>query len=209
MGIDNHSVSSMPVATAGGVVASTVGPAIVILHQYAHMGKGNSMHSSVQMEHFKTAVDDKSIKVGVKQHIITNDDYVLLLLIKNGLPCMTIKPYAANQWDFLPHTVLTSDADWDPLALDSPGEVDDAAWYDAKSSLPEGPTSPAFNEYGELRKEFLTHELFYFDAETFDAEAELEDIADACAIHAHPYLINSTTAFKKEPECAKMQPFFS
>ena len=50
MGIDNHSVSSIPVATAGGVVNSTVGPVIVILDQCACMGKGNSMHISVQME---------------------------------------------------------------------------------------------------------------------------------------------------------------
>lgn len=184
MGIDNHSVSSIPVVTAGGVVNSTAGPAIVILHQHAHMGRGDSMHSSVQMEHFKAAVDDKSITVGGKQHIITNDDYVLPLSIKNGLPCITIKPCTDNQWDSLPHTVLTSDADWDPSALDSPGEVDDAAWYDAQSSLSEGPTSPTFNEYGELRKEFLMHNIFYFDAETFDTEAELEDIVDACVIHS-------------------------
>ena len=34
MGIDNHSVSSIPVATAGGVVNSAAGPIIAILHQH-------------------------------------------------------------------------------------------------------------------------------------------------------------------------------
>ena len=87
--------------------------------------------------------------------------------------------------------------------------MDDAVWYNMQSSFPERPTSPAFNECGELCKEFLTHNMFYFDAETFDAEAELEDIVDACVIHSQSNLINSTTTFKKEPEYAKMQPFFS
>lgn len=52
MGIDNHSINSMPVVTAGGVVNAAVGPVIVISHQHACMGKGNSAHSSIQMEHF-------------------------------------------------------------------------------------------------------------------------------------------------------------
>ena len=95
------------------------------------------------------------------------------------------------------------------FALDIPGEVDDTAWHDAQSSLPKGPTSPTFNEYMELCNEILTHEMFYFDTLTFDTEAELEDIVDACIIHSSLHLINNTTTFKQAPEYAKMQPFFS
>ena len=47
LGIDNHAVNSTPVVTAGGVVETTVGPIITILHQYAYMGRGNSIHSSI------------------------------------------------------------------------------------------------------------------------------------------------------------------
>ena len=61
------------------------------------MGKGNSIHSSVQMEYFKATVNDKSIKVGSKQYIITNNNYALLLLIKNGLSYMTMKPYTDDK----------------------------------------------------------------------------------------------------------------
>ena len=75
------------------------------------MGKGNSIHSSVQMEYFKATVNDKSIKVGGNQHIITNNDYVLLLLIKNSLPYMNIKSYTNYKWNSLPHIGLTSDAE--------------------------------------------------------------------------------------------------
>ena len=212
MGIDNHSVSSIPVATAGGVVNTTVGPVIVILHQYAHMGEGNSMHSSIQMEHFQATVDEKSIKAGGKQHIITNDDCVIPLSIKNALPRLAIKPCTDEQWDSLPHTILTSDSDWDPSLLDSPGGVDEDKWHDAQPSLPEGPSSPLFDEYRELRRGALTHELFYFDAETCDTENELDDIVDACVLDSHYYLVNmvkNAVAFKNPPDCAKMQPFFS
>ena len=61
LGIDNRTAKSTPVATVEGVVESTAGPVIVIMCQYACMGKGYSIHSSVQMEHLKAAVDDKSI----------------------------------------------------------------------------------------------------------------------------------------------------
>ena len=67
------------------------------MHQHSYMGKGQSIHSSIQMEHFKATVDDKSIMAGGKQHIITNCNYVLPLSIRNGLPNMSIKPYADSQ----------------------------------------------------------------------------------------------------------------
>ena len=99
IGVDNHLVSAMPVATAIGVMNSTVGPIIVILHQHANMGKGNSMHSSIQMEYFKATVDDESIKAGDKQHIITNDDCMLPSSIKNGLPYVTTNRNECHDFD--------------------------------------------------------------------------------------------------------------
>ena len=86
---------------------------------------------------------------------------------------MTIKPYTNDEWNTLPHAVLTSDAEWDPSVLDCPGGVDEEIWFDAQPSLPEGPTSPTFDEFGDLRHDVLSHEMFYFDAETFDTEAEI------------------------------------
>ncbi len=58
-GIDNHQVTDKPIVTAGGVVNTHKGEAIAILHQYAHVGKGNSIHSSGQLEHFKNDVNDQ------------------------------------------------------------------------------------------------------------------------------------------------------
>jgi len=49
-GIDNHQIVDIPIVTAGGVVKTQHGPAIVILHQYAYTGQGKTIHSSAQLE---------------------------------------------------------------------------------------------------------------------------------------------------------------
>jgi len=52
------------------------------MHQYAYLGKGKIIHSSGQIVYYKNAVDDKSSKVGGKQHIVTLDGYIILLNIQ-------------------------------------------------------------------------------------------------------------------------------
>ena len=72
---------------------------------------------------------------------------------------MAIHPYSDNQWDTLSHTVLTSDAEWDPSIFDTSGDSDDETWYDAQTHLPVGPFCPTFNEFGEVRNAHI-HETF-------------------------------------------------
>ena len=60
------------------------------MHQYAYLGKGKIIHLSVQIEYYKNSVDDKSSKVGGKQHIVTLDGYIIPLNICNGLAYMDI-----------------------------------------------------------------------------------------------------------------------
>jgi hypothetical protein len=55
------------------------GPAIGIFRQYAYHGHKCSIHSSGQFEAYKNKVDDRSMKVGGKQCIRTNDGYVIPL----------------------------------------------------------------------------------------------------------------------------------
>jgi len=62
-GIDNHEITEIPIVTAGGVVKTNNGEVIVVLHQYAYHGKGKTIHSSAQLEHFKNDVNDRSVKV--------------------------------------------------------------------------------------------------------------------------------------------------
>lgn len=67
---------------------NTVGdrPIIVIMLQYANYGKGKTIHSKGQMEHFGITVNDKGRAQGGKQCIVTTEGYVVPINIRDGLP---------------------------------------------------------------------------------------------------------------------------
>jgi len=66
-----------------------------------------TIHSGLQLEAFKSTVDQKSIQAanGTQSH--TNDGYAILLSMKIGLPCMQIRPFTDSEWEELPHVILT------------------------------------------------------------------------------------------------------
>ena len=117
-GIDNHQVVNIPIVTAGAVINTQKGEVIAIMHQYAYIGKGKTIHSCGQMEMHQQTVYDKSKKVGGKQRIETQDGYVIPLNIRSGLLYMTMHPYTDREWHDLPHVFLTADLEWNPSVLD-------------------------------------------------------------------------------------------
>ena len=50
MCIPGNSLHDLRIVTAAGLIESTEGPVISIFHQYAHHGKGKSIHSVPQMQ---------------------------------------------------------------------------------------------------------------------------------------------------------------
>ena len=117
-GIDNHEVTGLDVVTAATLLNTSQGKVIGIFNEYAYLGKGSSIHSSVQLEWFKTNVDQKSVKVGGTQLITTLDGYSVPLLIKDGLAYATSLGRPTYQdMDTYPHAVLTSPDEWDPSVL--------------------------------------------------------------------------------------------
>ena len=70
-GAYNHEVPSMPIVTTGGVTSTISGEFVLIMHQYAYHPKCATIHSSAQIECYKNMVDDRSMKVGGRQHITT------------------------------------------------------------------------------------------------------------------------------------------
>jgi hypothetical protein len=88
-GIDNHKMTDLQIVDTASWVMSNKGPVILILlNQYAHHGLGHSIHSAIQLEHYKNRVDDRSIKSGGRQCLTTLEGYVIPLDIINGLPYM-------------------------------------------------------------------------------------------------------------------------
>ena len=94
-------MTGLKIVDASAKVPSNHGDIIVILQQYAYYGRGRTIHSAGQMEHFKTAVHDRSMKVGGHQCIRTLEGYILPLNIINGLPYLGIAMLADATYCFV------------------------------------------------------------------------------------------------------------
>jgi hypothetical protein len=109
-GIDNHRFTNIDIGTVGGVIHMNKGPVIGIMHQYALLSKGSSIHSPCQFEWYKNDVNGKSILVpGGLQHIQTLYGYIIPCSIQDGLTRRNIRPYTDQEFDTLPHVILTSE----------------------------------------------------------------------------------------------------
>ena len=151
-GIDNHQVTDIPIVTSLGFIQTQRGPAIAVMNQQAYIGKGQSILSSGQMEHFKIHVDDKSIKVGGKQQLTTPEGFIIPLDIKNGLPYLKMRPPTDRELSNpdIPHIVLTSDVDWDPSVLDySIPDMD--AWVQSTPDYASDDEERPFDDVGILK----------------------------------------------------------
>ena len=103
-GIDNHEVTGLDVVTAATLLNTSQGKVIGIFNEYAYLAKGSTIHSSGQLEWFKTNVDEKPVKVGGTQLITTLDGYSVPLLVKDGLAYATSLGKPTDQdMDTYPH----------------------------------------------------------------------------------------------------------
>ena len=162
-GIDNHEVTGLDVVTAATLLNTSLGKVIGIFNEYAYLGKGSSIHSSGQLEWFKTNVDEKSIKVGGTQLITTLDGYSVPLLIKDGLAYATSLGRPTDQdMDTYPHVVFTSPDEWDPAVLDhDPPHLDGLD----SNQVPDQPFGdPMFNAYGDFNEHIIANLNILLDA---------------------------------------------
>ena len=83
VGIDDYELTGLNVVTAAALLDTQKGPIIGIFHEYAHLGKGRSIHAAGQMELFNCQVDDRSKLVGGAQRIKTSEGYVIPLSIES------------------------------------------------------------------------------------------------------------------------------
>ena len=146
---------NIPIVISGGVTKTQL-VVVLILNQYAYVGKGTSIHLSAQIEAYKNKVDDRAIKAGGKQVIETVDGYSIPLNIKNALPRLRLRPYTDKEWQELPHVLLTSEEDLYSSTFDL--DIDnDEIWYDAITDDHEYPLSQRFDEYGNYCHRFEVH----------------------------------------------------
>ena len=192
-GIDNHEVNGLDVVTAATLLNTSLGKVIGIFNEYAHLGKGSSIHSSGQLEWFKTHVDEKSIKVGGTQLITTLEGYSVPLLIKDGLAYATsLGRPTDHDMDTYPHVFFTSPDEWDPSVLDhDPPPLDG---LDPSQVLDQPFGDPMFDAYGDFNEHII---------------ANLNILLDAPPEDYGPYIANLHQGSSHEPDWNALRPFFA
>ena len=172
-GIDSHEVTGLDVVTAATLLNTSQGKVIGIFNEYAYLGKGSSIHSSGQLEWFKTNVDEKSVKVGGTQLITTLDGYSVPLLIKDGLAYATSLGKPTDQdMDAYPHAFFTSLDEWDPSVLDhDPPHLDGLD----PIQVPDQPFGdPMFDAYGDFNEHIIANLNILLDAPPEDCGSYTE-----------------------------------
>ena len=199
-GIDNHEVTGLDVVTAATLLNTSQGKVIGIFNEYAYLGKGSSIHSSGQLEWFKTNVDEKSVKVGGTQLITTLDGYSVPLLIKDGLAYATSLGRPTDQdMDTYPHVFFTSPDEWDPSVL-----VHDPPHLDGldPSQVPDQPFGdPMFDAYGDFNERIIANLKTLLDAPPGDCGSYTE-ISSVFTANLHQ-------SSPQEPDWNALCPFFA
>ena len=97
-GIDNHELPGLDIVTCAALLHTNHGKVVLIMHEYAYYGRGNTIHSPGQIEWFQNTCDDKSFHVGGKQVISFLDGYSTPLQCRTGLMYMSLlgKPTDAD-----------------------------------------------------------------------------------------------------------------
>ena len=136
--------------TAAALLDTQKGPIIGGFHEYAHLGKGRSIHAAGQMEWFNCQVDDRSKIVGGVQRIETSEGYVIPLSIESGLVYMhSIRIPTDQDLQNYPHVFFASPDIWDASVLDhkiTPSLLEDINQHSDDSLLQDS----IFDEYGDL-----------------------------------------------------------
>ena len=125
-GIAGTEVNDVPLCTVASVIETSGGKTVDIFNQYTHYGKGNTIHSPLQMEAFGLQVDDKSRALGKGgQQIVTREGYIIPLSMQQGLSYMKMHAPSDEEMEKLPHVMFTSDDCWDPAVYDNDGPTDE------------------------------------------------------------------------------------
>jgi hypothetical protein len=126
-GIGDSTIINLPLVTAAGLIQTHRGPIVALMHQYAHYGKGHTIHSATQLRSFGALVHEAPRRHGGLQRVITPCGYHIPLSYRYGLPYIDMRPPSDAEYDSLPHVLLTADTVWDPSSMDDEFSPDDLA----------------------------------------------------------------------------------
>ena len=169
VGIDDHELTGLEVVTPAALLDTQKGPLIGIIHEYAHLGKGRSIHAAGQMEWFNCKVDYRSKVVGGAQRIETSGGYVIPLSIESDLVYMhSIQIPTDNYLQQYPHVFFTSPDTWDASVLDhgiTPSLLEEINQESDDSSLQDS----IFDEFGELQHKMVQQLNIFWDSNSTES----------------------------------------
>ena len=155
----------------------------------ALLGKGKSILSCVQMEHFGADINDKSLRLPNGKQRILMDGYQIPLDFHNGLPYLQCRSPTQSDLDTLPYVIMTSDLDWDPSSYDN--VIDDLhPFYDAKV---DAISDSNFDARGNYRHRTIATHTLHGESEFFDPYEyqDLADVVDNLIDHHQPILVHA------------------
>jgi len=149
-GVDNHELNSLPMVNATAKTIADKGHVILILRNYAYHGFNRTLHSAGQIEWYQNKVYYTSMKVGGRQVIKTVDGHCIPINVIRGLPHTQMEPNAAEEFDALPHVMLTQGGEWDPTVLDHI-LTDDDDWVSKAKHDKDQECDSLFDNRGEYK----------------------------------------------------------
>ncbi|KAL7565948.1 hypothetical protein ACA910_008406 [Epithemia clementina (nom. ined.)] len=150
-GIDNHEVNNLDIVTCASMFDTNQGRIVGIFHEYAYLGKGQSIHSSGQLEWMGLKVDERSVLVGRRQRIETLQNHIIPITIKGGLAYIQPVGKPTNKdMDDYPHVFFTNPADWDPALLDYEFPATDGQPVWDQLMDPQPYEEPRFDDFGNF-----------------------------------------------------------
>jgi len=147
-GVDNNELNALLMVDATAKTIADKGPVILVLRNYACHGLNRTLHSAGQIEWHQNKVCGSSMKVDGRQVIKTVDGHCIPINVIRGLPCIHMEPNTAEEFDTLPHVILTQGGEWDPTALDHM-LTDDDDWVSKVKRDEDQECDFPFNNRGE------------------------------------------------------------
>jgi hypothetical protein len=133
LGVGDSLIKDVPLCTAAGLIETSGGPIIGIMHNYAAFGKGGSIHSPLQMQDIGVLIDDtaktqKRIdgEFGTQMIRVTSGGSIfeIPLTLNGGLSYFKMTPPTQEQLAdaTIPQVTLTSKMPWNPSKYDADGD---------------------------------------------------------------------------------------
>ena len=210
-GIADNAVRNIPIGTCAGLVESVTGPIIIIMHQYAHHGEGNTVHSVNQMLDFGVEVDPVPKRFGGKQRIRTSSGHVIPLNIRNGLAYMDMSRPTEKDMDDLEHVFLTSDVTWNPDLIDDEYLIEDV--QTSELDLVPDYGADTVNDYGELLKRSSASSTRTKTNVVTEDHMDFTDYVDACInsvrlVHSYVRSVHEVQVERRQMDFNRLKPNF-